>query len=537
LTADPLTPLVSIVIPVYNGARYLAEAIESALAQTYANIEILIVNDGSTDDGNTESVALSFGDRIRYFHKPNGHVASALNFGIRHMRGEYFSWLSHDDLYKPAKIETQIRAIARLGPKTVVYGDFETLDQSSQTIKPARAEHVSPERFRYWITCASLLHGCALLIPKLCLDATGFFNESLRTTQDYDMWFRMARCCQFVHVPGIVVTSREHAEQGTRALGDVVAAESDQLRAGFVRELSRDELIVSTGKTLPSAYTRLAAIMRRQERPLAYEAALTLSLATAREEPPLRRAATAIERELTMWLISLRKKARPLRALVRRGFGSKSSRAPAIPNVRQRFSEFYRANVFGGRESRSGEGSSLEQTAQIREQMPKLLKEIGARTFLDAPCGDLNWMRHVDLGMEQYLGIDVVAELIADNRRRYGNDSRRFSCVDLVEGIPPAADVVFCRDCLVHLSFEQAKRVLQNFKRSGSRYLLTTTFVERPENVDLDGQDVWRTLNLQLPPFNFPRPLKLINENCTEYGGAYSDKCLGLWRLSDLDVG
>src|SRR6185436_20245230 len=109
-------PKVSIVIPVYNGSNYLRTAVESALAQTYSNIEIIVVNDGSTDDGDTEAIALSYGGRIKYYCKPNGHVASALNFGIRHMSGEYFSWLSHDDLYKSDKIALQMRALSELEP-------------------------------------------------------------------------------------------------------------------------------------------------------------------------------------------------------------------------------------------------------------------------------------------------------------------------------------------------------------------------------------------------------------------------------------
>ena len=108
-------PLVSIVIPAYNASNYLAEAIESALAQTYRNIEIIVVNDGSRDDGATERVALSYGDRIRYFKKENGGSSSALNMGIANMTGEWFSWLSHDDLYEPDKLEKQIRYMNGLG--------------------------------------------------------------------------------------------------------------------------------------------------------------------------------------------------------------------------------------------------------------------------------------------------------------------------------------------------------------------------------------------------------------------------------------
>ena len=96
--SNPFHPLVSIVIPVYNGSNFVREAIDSALAQTYDNVEIIVVNDGSTDEGKTREIALSYGDKIRYFEKPNGGVSSALNMGISNMQGQYFSWLSHDDM-------------------------------------------------------------------------------------------------------------------------------------------------------------------------------------------------------------------------------------------------------------------------------------------------------------------------------------------------------------------------------------------------------------------------------------------------------
>lgn len=106
-------PLVSIIIPVYNGSNYLEESINSALAQTYRNIEVIVVNDGSTDGGATERIALSYGDRIRYFYKENGGVSTALNLGLEKMKGEWFSWLSHDDLYLPEKLSPKYeRSIA-----------------------------------------------------------------------------------------------------------------------------------------------------------------------------------------------------------------------------------------------------------------------------------------------------------------------------------------------------------------------------------------------------------------------------------------
>ena len=98
-----MCPLVSIIIPVYNGEKYMREAIDSALNQTYKNIEVIVVNDGSKD--NTDEIALSYGDKIRYFKKENGGVSTALNLGIKEMKGEYFCWLSHDDVYEYNKVD------------------------------------------------------------------------------------------------------------------------------------------------------------------------------------------------------------------------------------------------------------------------------------------------------------------------------------------------------------------------------------------------------------------------------------------------
>jgi len=309
-----MTPLVSIVIPVYNGADFLREAIDSALAQTWPNVEVLVVNDGSTDGGATEAIAKSYGGRIRYFSKPNGHVASALNFGIRQMAGPYFSWLSHDDLYKPGKIAAQMEALGRLGGDTVVYGDFEILEQASGALTPVRLPDVPSAHFRHYITLNSAIHGCTLLVPKRCLDACGQFDESLRTTQDYDLWFRIAGRFRFVHLPGIVVTSRHHAAQGTNALRDVAAIECDRLRVGFVRALTDGEVAAAAGTSAPRAYLGMAARLQGLGFSEARSAALERARAAAGHRSRLARFALEAEAALAFW-------ARPHLARLRRWIG------------------------------------------------------------------------------------------------------------------------------------------------------------------------------------------------------------------------
>lgn len=200
---------------------------------------------------------------------------------------------------------------------------------------------------------------------------------------------------------------------------------------------------------------------------------------------------------------------------------------------KEKFSKIYTRNAWGGAESRSGTGSSFEQTETVREQLPILLETLGVKSFLDAPCGDLHWLKEVDLGIETYVGVDVVADSIRRNRKLYGNPKRTFLVRDLTRDKLPKVDLIFCRDCLGHFSFKDIHAVIRNFKRTHSTYLLTTTFPKLNRCVDIQTGS-WRPLNLQLAPFFFPEPLKLIIENCTEENSRYTDKSVGLWRISDI---
>lgn len=199
----------------------------------------------------------------------------------------------------------------------------------------------------------------------------------------------------------------------------------------------------------------------------------------------------------------------------------------------QLFTEFFRRNKWNGRQSLSGTGSDADQTRVIVQELPLLLRRLGVRSVLDIPCGDFEWMKRVDLAGIEYIGADIVAPLIDANRRRHARDGVEFRVLDLTRDRLPAADLVLCRDCLVHLSFAQAQQALANISASGARYLLTTTFTGRFENADIPTGK-WRALNLQRPPFNLPPPLELINEHCTEKDGRYADKSLGLWPVVAL---
>lgn len=202
-------------------------------------------------------------------------------------------------------------------------------------------------------------------------------------------------------------------------------------------------------------------------------------------------------------------------------------------SLEERFARIYQTNLWFDSESRSGTGSSLDSTAVLRTSLPPLLRGLNVGRLLDVPCGDFNWMRHVDLSGIEYIGGDIVDSLIKVNRERYGSTARSFVKVDITSGPLPSADAILCRDCLVHLSFANISAAFRTMKGSGAEYLLTTTFLDRQINKDVVDGD-WRPLNLEQSPFLLPAPHSVIVEECEEEGGAYADKALGVWRVADL---
>jgi SAM-dependent methyltransferase len=182
----------------------------------------------------------------------------------------------------------------------------------------------------------------------------------------------------------------------------------------------------------------------------------------------------------------------------------------------------------------SGLGSEDRATAGIREALPGLLRRLGARSLLDAPCGDAGWIGSMQLEVD-YTGVDIVPSLIAANTARVarGDVGGRFLVADITRDPLPGGDLILCRDCLVHLSFQNIARAIARFRASGAQFLLATTFPEWEDNRDCEDGD-WRALNMTKPPFDWPPPRELINERCEEGEGGWHDKSLGLWRLDEL---
>jgi len=201
------------------------------------------------------------------------------------------------------------------------------------------------------------------------------------------------------------------------------------------------------------------------------------------------------------------------------------------PNV---FSTIYKDNVWNSDESRSGPGSQLNTTRIIREKLPVLFRQFEIKTFLDVPCGDYNWMKEVDKQNIIYKGGDIVPELIEENNQKYKTENVSFEVIDITRDILPTVDMIFCRECLQHLSYENVFKALNNIKCSGSKYFLVTSYPSTISNWDIFDGD-YRPLNLTISPFNLPRPLLKIHEK-SDSTRSGKDKYLYLYKLEDMKL-
>lgn len=238
-------PKVTVVIPVYNGSNFMKVAIDSAIAQTYDNKEILVINDGSTDNGETEKIALSYGNKIRYIKKENGGVATALNLAIKEMKGEYLSWLSHDDMYKPFKLEKQVEVLNKLQDKnTIIFSNVELIDERGDIFCTTNYSNLlTHEELCQGIypVIKGTVNGCSMLISKECFNKVGLFNENLKTSNDYEMWLRLFKKfnCYLIEEP--LIQYRIHKNQDTTK-SPYTLKEANKLWVDIINNLTVKEI-------------------------------------------------------------------------------------------------------------------------------------------------------------------------------------------------------------------------------------------------------------------------------------------------------
>ncbi|MGA0133216.1 MAG: class I SAM-dependent methyltransferase [Opitutales bacterium] len=187
----------------------------------------------------------------------------------------------------------------------------------------------------------------------------------------------------------------------------------------------------------------------------------------------------------------------------------------AMGSIEERFTWIYENNYWQEGESASGTGSTLRYTENLRKELPGLFSRFGVQKIFDAPCGDFNWMRLVvaSTGV-RYQGADIVRPMIESLQTRHGSERVTFVHLDLIRGPFPRADLMVCRDCLFHLSYADARRVLENFVASGTPYLLTTTHRDDGTWVNRDiPTGGFRPMDLFAPPYSLPRdPLARVED-------------------------
>jgi len=202
-------PLVSIVIPVYNQEKYIKACVESVLEQDYENLEIIVVDDGSTDA--TPAILKEFGKKIKYIRQENRGPACALNCGIRLARGEFVGWLGSDDMYLPGKIKHQIQKFQENNFLALIYTDYIIIDSEGKELRVSQCPSLPPEQLSKVLLVANFINGSTVLMRKKCHEKVGYYDENLKASMDGDMWFRLLEYgYKFGHIPVPYVKYRWH---------------------------------------------------------------------------------------------------------------------------------------------------------------------------------------------------------------------------------------------------------------------------------------------------------------------------------------
>jgi SAM-dependent methyltransferase len=239
-----------------------------------------------------------------------------------------------------------------------------------------------------------------------------------------------------------------------------------------------------------------------------------------KEDPPLKTTITTLLLRLPGGRILLQK--------IRRYRFHKNLRK--FPNSKAIFDYYYKTRFWGSAESVSGPGSTIQNTENARRGIANVIKRLQVRRLLDAPCGDYNWFRLIQRDKDvQYIGGDIVDSLIAENATKHGNQNTSFLPIDITHDPLPCADLWICRDVFLHFSYRDIFLTMNNFVRNNIQYLLTTSYINAGKNTDIPTGSA-RPVNLQLPPFNFCKPIEYIND----YVEGQPVRCLCLWERKAL---
>jgi glycosyltransferase involved in cell wall biosynthesis len=200
----PKKPLVSVVIPVFNGASFIARAVDSVLAQTFKDLEIIVVNDGSTDDTQAVLARLSKTSGINCLHQENAGPAQARNLGIKAAAGEYIAFLDCDDIWFPEKLGAQLAILRGRSKPGLVHSDYEVIDPKGQVIQRARAGHTR-EALHLAFSGGQSPIVSALIVNRARLEQIGGFDPNLLVSEDSDVIIQLYDVTKFECIDRVLV--------------------------------------------------------------------------------------------------------------------------------------------------------------------------------------------------------------------------------------------------------------------------------------------------------------------------------------------
>ncbi len=261
-----MKPMVSVVIPVYNDEQYIYESVESALNQDYENLEVIVVDDGSSDF--TPKILQKFGERIHCIRQENSGTAAALNKGIQNANGQLIAWLSSDDLFLPKKIKHQVDKFIENPSLALVYTDWIMIDSQGEEVKVVHCPCPPAERFVIEIFKENFINGSSVIIRRECFEKVGYFDQTLSADSDGDMWFRMLKYgCRLGHVSIPLIKYRWHSGNLSHRY-KLAESCKDRVRLKALQAFSPYELFVDSGdckkNAFDSAYEQLALMFARQ---------------------------------------------------------------------------------------------------------------------------------------------------------------------------------------------------------------------------------------------------------------------------------
>jgi len=469
----------SIIIPSFNRAALLKYGLKSLAKQkTLSEFEVIVLNDGVPDD--TEEVCDAYKEKldIRYVFTGHRNIPDpqwripgyAINIGARLARGKYMAIMC-PEMYLLDDCLQDMMDTLRNRPKSLVITDGKD-DQSEDFLNEVK-EKTSD------VVLETMYDG----MPKLNTEFPFFFGVNTE---------------EFVGIGGY---------------------DED-----FVGNCWDDQDIIMRLKQNGNTYVKLdKRIVHLYHSRLRYEKDKIKKLWDYNKD--------VYDRKFGQ-----------IHRNIDNDWGSITSNIQDRPpnELEKYFTTIYEKNVWNGKESKSGTGSDIEHTAFMRPQLMDMINNLNVATMLDLPCGDFNWMKEIigQLNINSYIGSDIIRPMLKDNTEKYSNLCKstgiKFAYMNAIEDVPPKVDLIFCRDGLVHFSFNTIMKTLKNFVASGSTYLITTHFTDPKRDYPDIEDGRWHPLNFTLPPFNFPPPYKVIVEGCVECGGIYKDKTLALWRLSEL---